>query len=100
MNGVISLRPISESDTENIVRWRNSDTVKKNLYTQTDLTQGQHRVWLRNKVATGLCYQYIIVETLDGDSKDIGTVFIKNIDSHSRKGEFGIFIGEEMWNCQ
>jgi len=95
MSGAISLRPISESDTENIVKWRNSDAVKKKLYTQTDLTHEQHRIWLRDKVDTGLCCQYIIVETVNHNSSDIGTVFIKNIDTHNHKGEFGIFIGEE-----
>ena len=87
----ITLRKISESDTPNIVKWRNSEAVKRNLYTQTILTEEQHINYLKTKVESGLCDQYIIV---DFDNNDIGTVFIKNIDAENKKGEFGMFIGE------
>ncbi len=89
----IVLRKIAESDTANIVKWRNSESVRRNLYTQSALTEAQHLEWLKTKVRNGLCAQYIITSV--ADDKDIGTVFIKNIDRQSNKGEFGIFIGED-----
>ena len=90
----VSLRKITLQDTSNIVKWRNSDEVRKNLFTQDDLTAEMHINWFHSKVETGLCAQYII-QVFDGDSiKDIGTTFIKGIDKVKREGEFGIFIGE------
>lgn len=88
------LRKIALSDTSNIVKWRNSEEVRKNLFTQDDLTEEQHINWFHNKVETGLCAQYIIEVIEENASHDIGTTFIKNIDNNKKEGEFGIFIGE------
>ena len=88
----LRLRPIEAGDTDNILKWRNSPAVYNNLYTRDELTREQHLDWLKTRVETGLCRQYIIeVENLP-----VGTVFIKNIDRQSQKGEFGIFIGEKQ----
>ena len=88
----VLLRPICIDDTDNIVRWRNSEQVKRNLFSQDDITPESHIAYLRQYVETGKCKQYII-ETKDSHM-DIGTVFIKNIDEYNRKAEFGIMIGE------
>lgn len=94
MNNVI-LRRLIEADTENVVKWRNSDFVRRNLFTQTELTPQQHLKYFENVVKAGKCAQYIIEVSENGVHYDIGTVFIKNIDKQNQKGEFGIFIGEE-----
>lgn len=91
----ISLRKITESDTANIVRWRNSDDVKRWLYSQEDLTPEMHLGWLKNVVAKGLCAQYIIIAKDGVEEFDIGTTFIKRTAPDSINGEFGIFIGEK-----
>jgi UDP-4-amino-4,6-dideoxy-N-acetyl-beta-L-altrosamine N-acetyltransferase len=91
----VVLRLITKNDTEDIVRWRNKDSVKKNLYTQNELTAEQHEKWLKTKVMTGSCVQFIIEIHSKDSHMGIGTVFIKNIDIANSKGEFGIFIGEE-----
>lgn len=95
MNQTITLRKISPADTSNIVKWRNSPSVKRNLLSQADLKPEQHLAYLKNVVDAGKCSQYIIQLTTSGSIKDIGTVFIKNIDLTNNKGEFGIFIGED-----
>jgi RimJ/RimL family protein N-acetyltransferase len=90
----VSLRKITLQDTSNIVKWRNSEDVRKNLFTQDDLTAEMHINWFHSKVETGLCAQYII-EVVDGlVTKDVGTTFLKGIDRLSQEGEFGIFIGD------
>lgn len=96
LNNVL-LRKIEISDTPNIVRWRNTESVKRNLYSQNDLTEEQHLWWLENKVKTGECSQYIINIDDTKEHCDIGTVFIKNIDMQQQKGEFGIQIGEDKF---
>lgn len=89
----ITLRPIEERDAENIVRWRNADSVRKNLFNQEPITVDQHLRYYRNTVCTGKCRQFII-ELNEEVGLDIGTVFLKNIDLLQRQAEFGIFIGE------
>lgn len=90
----VKIRPILLDDTHLIVKWRNDANVKKNLYSQSDLTEAQHINWFHNQVSTGRCSQFIIEENSPG-GRPLGTVFIKNIDQNNQKGEFGIFIGEE-----
>lgn len=90
----VTLRKITEADTANIVRWRNSDDVRRWLYSQVDLTPEMHLSWLKNVVNTGRCAQYIIVAKEDNNIFDIGTTFIKRSSPDSDEGEFGIFIGE------
>ncbi len=94
---VVTLRPITREDTGNIVKWRNRDFVRCNLYSQALLTEHQHLCYYDKNIVTGNVRQYVIVAH-DGDmTTDIGTVFYKNIDTDNRKAEFGIFIGEEAY---
>lgn len=89
----IYLRPISSIDTDNIIKWRNSQHVKNNFIHQNELTREEHEFWLKNKVEKGEVIQFIIVEK-ESDNP-IGTVYLKSINHTSMKAEFGIFIGEE-----
>lgn len=89
----VELRPITDADTNNIVRWRNSDHVRQNFIYQTLFTPESHREWLRDKVGTGLVEQFII-HSRDADM-DVGSVYLRDIDATHRRAEFGIFIGEE-----
>lgn len=90
----IRLRKILYSDTNLIVKWRNSPGVLKNLYFQNKITRDEHLSWMKNFVDKEKCLQFII-EDMDLE-RAIGTVFIKNIDNINSKGEFGIFIGESF----
>ena len=84
----VILRPLEEQDTANILRWRNADEVRRNLFTQTLLTEEQHLRYFRSMVQSGRCRQYIITE-VGPESIDIGTVFLKNIDVAKKQAEFG-----------
>lgn len=88
----VTLRKITKEDTDNIVKWRNSEGVQKNFFDQDLLTPEIHTWWLENRVETGQVAQFIIVDNETG--KDIGTTFIRDIDYKNKKGEYGIFIGE------
>lgn len=91
-NEVIKLRPIDSNDTDNILRWRNSEEVKKFFCMQEDLKREEHEWWLENKVKTGKTIQFIIYDKTE--DKDLGTVYIRDIDKEHNHGEFGIYIGE------
>jgi RimJ/RimL family protein N-acetyltransferase len=85
----IQLRDIKTSDTQLMLKWRNSQDVRMNLFSQEELTKQQHLWWLENKVATGECVQYII--ELVEPYLPIGTVFIKNIDIDNNKGVWNFY---------
>lgn len=89
----VSLRKMEISDTKNIIKWRNNLNVKKNFFIQEDLTEKTHYSWIKNNVNKCKVVQFIIVN--NKLNKDIGTVFLKDIDKKNSKAEFGIFIGED-----
>lgn len=88
----IVLRSISEADTDNIIKWRNSPAVVSFFNYQKEVTKEEHVDWLNTKVRSGEVRQFIICDK--ALSKDIGSVYLKNIDKTNKKAEFGIFIGE------
>ena len=92
-DGVIYLRAIDYSDTANIIKWRNSDEVRKRFIYQKDFTEESHLSWMKNKVETGEVCQMIIC-MCEGDVP-VGSVYVRDIDRVHNKGEYGIFIGEE-----
>ncbi|MBR4473382.1 MAG: UDP-4-amino-4,6-dideoxy-N-acetyl-beta-L-altrosamine N-acetyltransferase [Oscillospiraceae bacterium] len=89
----ITLRSISEEDTDKVLRWRNSGDVVKYFNYQEEVTEADHADWLETKVKTGKVYQFIIHDSSLG--KDVGTVYIKDIDNRNHKAEYGVFIGEK-----
>lgn len=88
----IILRPIKESDTYKFLMWRNSENIKHFFLHRTPITYDEHIQWLNNTILTGKALQWIIydIET----QKDIGSVYLRDIDSANRKCQFGILIGE------
>ena len=89
----VLLRPITDADTDLIVKWRNTPSVVQNFIFREPFTPEMHRSWLETKVATGRVVQYIIVDK--ADAKPVGSVYYRDIDNHNRSAEYGIFIGEE-----
>ena len=88
----VCIRPIAMSDTDNIVKWRNSEWVRPYFIDRTPLTREIHENWLYTRVFTGKVAQFIIVEKESG--RDIGTVYLRDIDQTHSHAEFGIYVGE------
>lgn len=88
----LSLRPITDADTDDIVRWRNDPEVWKYFLFREPFTPEMHRNWLKTRVETGKVIQYIIVERETG--KSVGSVYYRDIDEKNEAAEYGIFIGE------
>jgi RimJ/RimL family protein N-acetyltransferase len=87
----IYLRPMTYDDTDLIVSWRNRDDVRKNFIYQEPFTRESHENWIRTKVETGYVVQTIICD-IETDTP-YGSVYIRDIDTHHKKAEYGIFIG-------
>lgn len=89
----IFLRPIEMTDTELIVKWRNTESVRQNFIFRETFTNEMHEQWMNTKVATGEVVQYIICKMKT--KTPIGSVYFRDIDTQNKSAEFGIFIGEE-----
>lgn len=120
----VHLRPITPEDTDKIVNWRNRDFVRKNFIYQKPFTREGHEAWLREQVEPGHVVQFIICvatakdrlqETeshaepihphdgrnekncqadTEGVCREIGSVYLRDIDREAGEAEYGIFIGE------
>lgn len=104
----VYLRPITPEDTDRIVTWRNQDFVRKNFIYQKPFTREGHETWLKEQVEPGHVAQFIIcVEDADsspgedrqagaeGVCREIGSVYLRDIDREKGEAEYGVFIGEE-----
>ena len=89
----VYLRLMTYDDTDLIVKWRNTDSVRKNFIYQALFTRESHENWIRTKVETGDVVQMIICEI--GTDKPVGSVYVRDIDTTHHKAEYGIFIGEK-----
>jgi len=89
----IKIRPIKKSDTDNIIKWRNDPNVLKYFIYQEPITKKIHLNWLKTQVKTKKVYQFIIHDI--EDNRDIGSVYLRDVDLKNSKAEFGIFIGED-----
>lgn len=88
----VILRPITDADTADIVRWRNDSEVQQHFIFRETFTPEMHRNWLRTRVATGEVIQYMVIDKADG--KSVGSVYFRDIDLKNESAEYGIFIGE------
>lgn len=92
-DGTVYIRPMTYDDIDDVIRWRNSDGVRKYFIYQGEFTREGQINWIKNHVETGEVAQMIICET-NGD-RPVGSVYIRDIDGLHKKGEYGIFIGQE-----
>ena len=87
----VHLRPITAADTAKIVAWRNKEFVRKNFIYQQPFTEEGHMAWFREQVESGRVAQFIICV----EDREIGSVYLRDIDREKKKAEYGVFIGEE-----
>ena len=88
----IYLRLMKEEDTDNIIKWRNSDFVRRNFIYQKPFTREGHENWIRTMIDTGKVIQFMICTR---DNRPVGSVYLRDIDRTHNKAEYGIFIGEK-----
>jgi RimJ/RimL family protein N-acetyltransferase len=79
-----------------ILKWRNSDWVRKNMFVQDILQEKDQLTWY-NSINNASNY-YFIIEYL---GEKVGVIHAKNFSEEDGMGEGGIFIGEydylETW---
>jgi 3-phosphoshikimate 1-carboxyvinyltransferase len=89
----IYLKPITDADTEMVLRWRNSDATVRFFYYKKPITVEEHTGWLRNKVDNGDVWQYVVY-LKDGDVP-VGSVYLQHFDLTTLTGESGVFFSED-----
>ena len=98
----IFLRPITEKDSANIVKWRNSEHVRQHCMTKATITEESNLKFYKENVLTGK-YQQFIVERIEEEtglaSYPIATVYLKDIDNENKRCELCIFTSNDVeWN--
>lgn len=88
----IYLRLMDEGDTDLIIRWRNTDFVRRNFIYQKPFTRQGHTAWIREMIDSGKAVQFMICVKDTG--KPVGSVYLRDIDHDHHKAEYGIFIGD------
>ncbi len=95
----IYLRPITEKDGVNIVKWRNSDKVRNHCMTKTPITEESNLKFFKENVLTGK-YKQFIVERIEEDlglvAYPIATVYLKDMDYNNKRCELCIFTSNDV----
>ena len=89
----VYLRSITYEDTEQIVKWRNKESVKKYFFYRGEFTAESHTKWLKERVETGEVVQFVVCDI--NDDRPIGCTYIRDIDHDNKKAEYGVFLGED-----
>jgi RimJ/RimL family protein N-acetyltransferase len=100
----IFLRPVTEKDCANIVKWRNSEKVKSHCLTKTPITEESNLKFFRDNIATGK-YKQFIVERIEEEiglaSYPIATVYLKDLDCENHRCELCVFTSDDVeWNAE
>lgn len=86
-------KPVELSDSKLILKWRNSESVKKNFIIQADIAEEDNRNWFENIVSKGLAVQFVVY--IKDSNQPIGSVYYSHVDVSKSSAEYGIFIGEK-----
>lgn len=100
----IFLRPVTEKDSANIVKWRNSEKVKSHCMTKSPITRESNIKFFRDNIVTGK-YKQFIVERIEEEtglaSYPIATVYLKDLDYENHRCELCIFTSDDVeWNAE
>ena len=90
----IFLRPITEKDSSNIVKWRNSEKVRSHCMTKKPITEDTNLQFYKDNILTGK-YKQFIVERVEEEtglaSYPIATVYLKDLDNENKLFNLIIF---------
>lgn len=105
MSNQVYLRPITEEDTEKIVKWRNSDYVRNHCLSKKLITPEFHLKHFRERVLTGQYKQFIVekVAVPGVVYYPIATVYLKDVDIENKRCELCVFTSADYeWTeeCQ
>ena len=89
----IEYRLMTLNDTETVLRWRNSDFVRKQFLYQKEITPREHLEYYEKRIVSGETVQFIMTDKKS--KRELGCIYLSRIDKNECTGEGGIFIGEQ-----
>lgn len=90
----VKLRKISEQDLQTILRWRNSDRVRANMFTDHIITMEEHRRWY-DSVKENDNSVYLIFEY---DETPHGLTNFININNSTKTCSWGFYLGNGFYH--
>lgn len=102
----IKLRPVTLDDAKLLVKWRNSDSVKKHCFSKETISEESNYDFYTKNILSGKYKQYIVEridESFGLSSYPISTVYLKDIDNENQRCQLCIFTSDDVeWdeNCQ
>jgi len=85
------LRPVAENDLEAVLLWRNSDRIRRNMYSDHIITLQEHRGWF-DRLATHRESVYLVFEI---QGQPAGMVYFTDIDRDQGRCFWGFYLGDE-----
>jgi len=90
----LKLRVITENDLDAILRWRNSDNVRRYMLNDHIISPEEHKKWYQHISCDPTCEWHMA----EFRGKSIGVVYIKDINHKDGTCTWGMYIGENMRN--
>lgn len=89
----ISLRPITLSDTQNLIKWRNDERVINHCLSRATITEDSHREFYKDNIETAKYKQFIVECLVEGFPiiYPIATVYLKDMDYTNKRCELCVF---------
>jgi len=85
-----ALRPVTVDDSSLLLKWRNSDSVRKYMYTDHLIGEAEHVVWLDRMLADSTS-SYLIFEV---KGRPVGLVNVVDVNAIDSTCSWGFYIGE------
>lgn len=84
------LRPMETTDLETVWRWRNSPRIRREMYTDHEISWEEHEAWFRRVSKTGQSLHFVF----EGQGRPLGVVNVVDIDQNHSRCHWGFYIGE------
>lgn len=85
------LRLMEEKDLRKVLKWRNSERIRSNMFTSHIITMGEHRNWFQNLTKQKKDI-YMIFER---ENSPLGVVHFTQMDNVNYSCSWGFYLGEE-----
>lgn len=87
--GQCKLRPMTEADLGQVLEWRNSEHIRRAMYTDHVIAWDEHREWFK-RVSTTKTSQHYVFEFA---GRPLGVVNVTQLDRTNNKCVWGFYIG-------
>lgn len=89
---MFNLRDLSLADKDMIRSWRNHQDVARYMYTDHEISEGEHEAWIMKVVRDPSCRYWVI----QYESRDSGLLGISQIDLHNSRCYWAFYTNPEV----